>query len=199
MKLDLYKLAEEKNITIIEKLLPDNKRGAAFKKNDRWYITLNRLDTPERKNFTIAHEIAEIELFDRDDITIDEKHRLANIRASQIMLPEEHFKSNVSKFNLLQLKEEYPHASHEVIARKILRFKNSVLTIFDNQAQTLRAGSEGMAFQQNIMPVEKETVRECYRCKAPVIKEDHIARCEAYFIDEDRGIERVILFTEEVF
>ena len=100
MKRDLYKLAQEKNITIIEKLLPDNKRGAVFQKSGQWYIALNQLDTPERKNFTIAHEIAEIELFDRDDLTIDEKHRLANIRASEILLPDEHFKGNVESRNV---------------------------------------------------------------------------------------------------
>ena len=199
MKIDVRKIAENRNITVIERLLTDSKRGAAFKKEGRWYITVNKLDTPERKNFTIAHELAEIELYDREDITIDEKHRLSNTMASDMLLPEEQFKNDSKTLDLFQLKEMYPHASYEVIARKALKYKNSVLTIIDNRQKTLRAGSEGLAFQQNLMPFEKDIIEMCYKNKDKVTESNFEARCESYYIDEGRGVERVILFTEPNF
>jgi len=198
MKIDLFKLVEEKNITVKEKMLSDNERGAAFRKNGKWFIILNKLDTPERKNFTIAHELAEIELYYRKDLTLDEKHRLANERASDILLPEKQFCEDVNKYNLVELKEKYQQASYEVIARKSLKYKNRILTIIDNGLIKLRKASDGFVLQQDIFPFEKKVIGECYNKKENIIREDHQMRCEAYFIDEGRGVERVILFTEEI-
>ena len=196
MKINIRDIAKKLNIEIIEKPFSDNLRGSAFKVNDKWFIAVNQLDPEERKNFTIAHELAEIELATREDLSDDEKHNLANIKAAEKLLPERSFKNDMFKFNLYQLKKLYPQASYEVIARRILDYKNAVLTIFDNFSKTIRIGSRGINFPQFLLPEEKKVVKKCYNLKGYSEKEKDNISIKGYYIDEGRGVKRVIMLTE---
>ena len=58
--IDVVKLAEKLNISIFEKILPDNEPGyISFDDDDNFfYITVNSNNHLNRKRFTIAHELA---------------------------------------------------------------------------------------------------------------------------------------------
>jgi len=196
LRVNIREIAEKLDITIIDKAIPGAIRGSAFKVKGKWIITVNSLDSEERKNFTIAHELAEIELDSRTDLTSDEKHHLSNIRAGKKLVPDEPFKKDVHAFDLYELKEMYPQASFEVIARRTLAFKKAVLTIFDNHCKTLRIASEGINYPHLLLPEEKETINRAYESQGFIkeIKDNIITN--GYFIEEENGIKRVIMLTE---
>ena len=193
MKIDIRDTAAKLNIKILDKAIPGNIRGSAFKVKNKWIITVNSLDPEERKNFTIAHELAEIELDSREDLSQDEKHHQANIAAGKKLIPDESFKSDVHSNDLLQLKEMYPQASYEVIARRILAFKKAVLTIFDNYSKTLRIASEGINYPHLLLPEEKEVIDLCYKDENCMEKKKDNIAIQGYFIEEQNGIKRVIM------
>jgi len=196
LKVNIREIARKLNIEIIEKTTPRNIRGSAFKVKDKWYITVNQFDSEERKNFTIAHELAEIELDSREDLTLDEKHNLSNILAAEKLLPEHVFKEDIYHYNLYELKKLYPQASYEVIARRTLAYKKAVLTVFDNFIKTLRIGSDGINYPQQLFSEEKELIDKCYKQKEYVQNNRDNLIMHGYFIDEGMGMQRVILLTE---
>ena len=193
---DIRKKAEQFGVTILEEENPSDTRGTAFKINDKWYITVNPNDTEERKNFTIAHELAEIKLHDNDELTIDEKHKLANHMAAEFLLPEEDCRETFFRNDLYELKKLYSNCSYEVIARRILSFIPLVLTIFDNRKIYTRIASESINFPSSPTKTELEVAEKCYQIKSKYEKTEENLKITGYFIDEDRGVERVILLTE---
>ena len=192
---DVFALAQSRGITILEEEpVRENIRGAALRKEDSWYILVNRYDSFERMCFTIAHEIAEIELDERDDLSLDEKHLRANIRAGEILLPDEIFKKSVYTSSLPELKSYFPACSFEVIARRILRFRQAVLTILDNGEITLRTATDQMNHPSLPTAFEMKIIKECYQLKSEIKRNYDNLSLEAYYIDLHSGIERVILF-----
>jgi len=193
---DIRKKAEEMGVTILEEENPSGMRGTAFKVNGKWYITVNPNDTEERKNFTIAHELAEIILYDNDELTIDEKHKMANNMAAEFLMPEIDFKKVLFHNDLYELKKLYSNCSHEAIARRMLDFIPQVLTIFDNRAIYTRMASESINFPSSPAKSELEVAEKCYQTRNKHEKTEENLKITGYFIDEGRGVERVILLTE---
>ncbi len=192
---DVFALANQRGIIVLEdEPVGENLRGAAFRKGDTWYILVNKFDHFERKCFTIAHELAEIELDGRDDLGLDERHRRANIMAAEILLPDAVFRNHVFNSPLPELKRLFPACSFEVIARRILQFRRGVLTILDNGEITLRTASENLNYPSLPSQFEMETIKECYKIRADCHKEYNNLRMESYFIDLNRMVERIILF-----
>ena len=181
---------------ILDEPAPSDIRGATFQKDDQWYIMVSPYLSREQSNFTIAHELAEIELDTDEELTIDERHHMANLRASEILLPEEKFECLVHDLPLEELKNKFPHCSYEVIARRTLAFIPRVLTIFDNGDQTLRTGSPELQYPFMITETEQQCIRECYQRKRPCnITKDNL-QLTAHYIDQNTSFIRVILFTE---
>lgn len=196
VRVDIREEAVSRGIQILEEENPDAVRGSLFQLQGMWYITVDPADTVERQNFTIAHEIAEWELFDAPDYTIDEKHKHANHRAGELLLPSDIFSKDVWKYSLLELKMRYPHASHEVIARRSLLFRPRVLTIFDNWNMIVRIAPDDLNYPRQCIQLETETIKICYQTRHLSLQSNDMIRCEGYFIDDGRGVLRVILFSE---
>ncbi len=193
---DIRVKAEEMGVEIIEKEHINAVRGAVFQIKEKWYITIDKNDTEERLAFTIAHELSEIMLHDNEELTSDEKHQRSNILASELLMPEEDFKRDVFYNDLYQLKEIYRNCSYEAISRRTLVFIDQVLTIFDNKRKYLRIGPESVSFPSLPGKGELEAAEECYRLKNKYEKLKDNLKITGYFVDNGRGIERVILFTE---
>jgi len=194
--IDIRKKAEQMGVTILEEENPSDMRGTTFKIKGKWYITVNPDDTEERKNFTIAHELAEIILYDNNELTIDEKHKMSNYMAAEFLMPECDFKKALFNNDLYALKKLYSNCSHEAIARRMLNFIPQVLTIFDNRAIYTRIASESINFPSSPAKSELEVVEKCYQIRNKYEKTEENLKITGYFIDEGRGVERVILLTE---
>ena len=195
MEIDAIALAKAKGITILYNKSILEIRGAAFQKDGNWYILINPDDTIERQNFTAAHELAEIEMSQREDLTLDERHRLSNFRAGEILLPENVFRPLLFQKSLYELKMIFPKCSYEVIARRSLIFRQSILTIMDNHSLTLRMASSEMNFPSRPDSVELKVIRECYAVKNMVKESGDQLDFEGFYIEVNKNIRRVILFT----
>ena len=198
MMMDVWALARSRNITVLTEGVPADVKGVAFQRGDCWYIMVSPHLTREQQNFVMAHELAEIEFNEREDLSLDERHQLANHRAGEILLPEEEFGMAVHQHDLDMLKSHYPHCSYEVIARRTLAFIPRILTILDNGLQTTRIASENVQYPYDMTDPEQEAVAECVRRREKIeVAVDHEnLGLTAHYIDQNRGFVRVILFTE---
>lgn len=186
----------EKGIRILFNPLSSGMRGSTFQKDGKWIIVINEKDPVERQNFTIAHEYCEILLYDDPSLTNDEKHQQANHMASELLLPDDLFRNQLSEPDLHRLKEAFPDMSYEVIARRIPKFISCVVTIFDNMEQTARFGSDSIQFPYYPSSVEVSAVKECYEQNRTVIIEEPPVEVKCYALKEISNIRRVICITE---
>ena len=117
-------------------------------------ILLSPEDRPERRQWCVAHELGELltcRIFERlavapEDLPADSRERLANCFANCLLLPRRWFLPDAWQcdWDLPQLKQAYPTASHELIARRVLGLHGGpiAVTVIDNGAQTWRLGSD---------------------------------------------------------
>jgi hypothetical protein len=161
---------------------------------------LNDALTPEQTHWSYCHEVAHFLLnHHRNPPSTDAEEREqesdANQLAAEIMLPPEKFKP-ASSDTLKNLKRQFPHASHEVIARRRLSFRLGLLTIIDDGRITTRLAPDGWNRPKQLFPLESEALKTCMTEKDEVDL-DRDGRCvEATYVDEGRGVIRVILFME---
>ena len=73
----LNELLTKKVIKVQLKDLRNDERGYALKHNGLWNVIVNKNDSIERQNFTIAHEYFAIELYNRLDLSLDEKDKIS--------------------------------------------------------------------------------------------------------------------------
>lgn len=187
---------KQEGIKILFQNLSPGLRGSVFQKKGQWYIIVNQADSIERRNFTIAHEYFEIQLFKREDISTDDKHHLANQMASEYFLPEEAFAEAVHKNDLFELKEIFTSISFEVIARRIPHFLPVIFTILDNKQVTSRFGSPDINFPQTISEPELKAANLCYDSREIVNFSDQLLNITGYYLDDQTSIERVIIIAE---
>ena len=161
------------------------------------------IDTyPPRRNWIFCHELAHVLLgHQKVNRITPEMEWEADELAAELMLPIDQFRSAMISHDIPALKDMFPHASWEVIARRWAKERQVVLTIYDNRKLTGRYGPEETAFPSRPTDPEVELIRECYEAKQAIkcttegeIKLD----LQAYFIDEGRGVERVLLLTESL-
>ncbi len=156
--------------------------------------------TSERAHWAYCHEVAHLRLchpsrLPRDDAEEREQESEANALACELLLPEGGFRPFISA-TLSALKQTFPYASYEVLARRRLTFRPGLLSIFDNDRLTSRTSPEGWNASRTLFPIEEEARRLCRADRQAVtIERDH-RRVEATYVDEGRGVERVILFME---
>jgi len=189
----IREIISDKGIDIrFEKLSP-GLRGCSFVKGGKRYILVNENDPFERQNFTIAHEYYELILDEEPHLTLDEKHRLANRKASELLLPKNSFGDAVHSCDLHELKTLFPETSFEVIARRMIYFLPVVITIFDNESCTSRFGSDTINYPKKISPPEMTAAQQCYDTGDTVNIKAPPLNISAYYLDETNGIRRVIV------
>ena len=109
----------------------------------RGVIFVGQADRPERLQWAVAHELGEMaahRVFQQAAIAPDRdqpglREQLANELARRILLPRRPFEAAARKANwdLMELKETFPSASHELIARRMLDLPSpALITVFDH-------------------------------------------------------------------
>lgn len=134
-------------------------------------IVLGENDRFERRQFAVAHEIGEfaaVRLFDR--LAIDprqvpqgSREQVANSLAGRLLLPGRWFR-NVGlacDWDLLELREQFWTASHELVARRMLDMSPPVIiTVFDQGSITWRRSNFGPSTP--LAACEQEAWSECH-------------------------------------
>jgi len=155
---------------------------------------------PPRRNWLFCHELAHILLgHTESDIFRKEMESEADELASELMLPKEEFRSNMKSMDLFELKEKYDHASWEVIARRWADERPAVMTIFDNSILTNRYAPEYLSYPSQPTKPEIDAIQESSNSQNHVIRTSTngiTLHLQAFYIDDGRGVERVILLTE---
>lgn len=156
--------------------------------------------TPEQAHWSYCHELAHFLLGHHQDLPPDDAEERrqeaeANRLAAEILLPKDQFAA-VACQPLAKLKRAFPHVSHEVIARRRIRFRPGLLTIYDNGKLTARIAPDNWNVPAQLFPLELRALKECLASKGEIeIREEGIS-VEGTYVDEGRGVVRVILFTE---
>ncbi len=167
--------------------LPADVRGFFLENSN--VIVVNAKDRQERQNFTIAHEIGELRKPKK--MAALRREKWADEFAAELLLPHHLFVEygRHAGWDLAKLKELFCTASWEVIARRVLKHHNCVITIIDNRKVYFRRGS-GMKFPSKLMAEEIEAIES----NSQVISDQCCVRC--WSVVEET--ERVFLMTETV-
>jgi Zn-dependent peptidase ImmA (M78 family) len=123
--------------------------GDRWSKNSRSAILLRPEPRFERRQWAVAHEIGEHvahRVFvrwgaDPVETPLNSREQVANWLAGHLLLPSGWFAADGAAcgWDLTALKTEYNTASHELIARRMLECRPSVvITIFDHRQITFR-------------------------------------------------------------
>ncbi|NOY30479.1 MAG: ImmA/IrrE family metallo-endopeptidase [Planctomycetes bacterium] len=123
----------------------------------------------ERRHWAIAHEVGEsvahrvfaalgIPLV---DIPVAGRERVANQLASGLLLPHDWFAAdgNALDWDLLELKQIYSTASHELLARRMLEMRPPVIVTLFDQGQTQWRQSNVVGRPPRLTTPELETWR----------------------------------------
>jgi len=156
--------------------------------------------TPERACWSYCHETAHWRLGHpdmppRDETEEREQEAAANALAAELLLPAEQFRP-LAGFSLAGLKHACPYASHEVLSRRRLAFRPGLLTIFDNEKLTARLAPDGWNCPRRLFGLEVEALNLCRKIHGDFVLRRDGRTVEATWVDEGRGVERVILFME---
>ncbi|MDZ4821579.1 MAG: hypothetical protein SGJ20_21675 [Planctomycetota bacterium] len=127
--------------------------GRGTGRAERPTIFLRRDPRVERIHWAVAHELGEqwswrvFQLLGVDpEEAAGEREQVANLLAGRLIVPTCWFAEDCadSKFDLLHLKDRYPTASHELIARRMLdRPGLRIVTVFDQGKMSWRRSSAG--------------------------------------------------------
>lgn len=186
-------LLDKYQITLkFDTFLPGDVPGYKYEAKTGPVVVLDKNLPEERQNFSLAHEIAHIQLRHGNEVQTNEEYE-ANLLASEILLPEAEFRPVAWK-TLRELKEDFAHASFEVIGRRKLKFVPGVLTIVDNGNTVRRLTSDGFSAPFQLTKEEKEAIS--------ISQDQHCDYCcpmeggelNATYVDEGRGVIRVLLY-----
>lgn len=190
-------------MNLIEKLTAQHNVRVVFKKYEGTdafvmgrVIFLNPDLYEPRLNWHFCHELAHILLDHSADNISRENEKEADEFAGELMLPEAEFRPLVFSHSLSELKETFPFASWEVLARRIIRFNPAVLTIFDDKKLTYRGAPEGYAFPVKTTEPELDLIKRCYDLCTHLCDEFEGLVLNGYYVDEGRGVKRVLLLTK---
>jgi hypothetical protein len=165
----------------------------------------------ERRHWAVAHEVGEHNAhrvfrrlgIDPRTAAADAREQVANYLANRLLLPTPWFGEAAAAcdWDLISLKREFTTASHELIARRMLDFPDSiVITVCDNASVTFRRGNLSTP-----APAMLECERRCWqqvnRRVATVHDERDGFEVSGWPVHED-GWQREILrlaWREEVF
>lgn len=184
----IERISQEYKVPFRVEMLGEGVRG--YKVDSE--IVLNGMNPPERRNWTFCHELGHI-ILEHSSKPSDSEEREADEFAAEIILPERDFVPDSSGLELTQLKELYPHASHEVIVRRGLKYNQAIVTIIDNGIITRRMASDGLVFPLNLSPGEKQILQQCQETKSEVSFTFDNLELSAYYIDEGKSVIRIII------
>ena len=127
---------------------------------------------PERRQWAVAHEIGEfvahrvVELLGVDPIELPPSCReeIANRLAGCLLLPRKWFNDDglAVAWELMNLKEIYRTASHELIARRMLEMPPPVIITLFDQGQPQWRRSNLLQRPPGLIPVEQQTWRATF-------------------------------------
>ncbi len=120
----------------------------------------------------------------------------ANKLAVELMLPELEFRRKMATMEFLEIRNCYPHASWEVVARRWAQLRPALLTIYDNGLLKIRTAPDGFHYPARPTEPELDLLRQTIESREHLSLSDPPLLIASYFIDEGGGVERVILLTE---
>ncbi len=145
----------------------------------------------ERQNFSLAHEVAHVLLGHSGELGPLEENE-ADTLASELLLPREQFEPEAWR-NLRELKELFPHASFEALARRKITLTPGGLTIWDNMKLVRRLSGLEFALPPHPTQPEFQLAKQAYEQRSDVTVEGDGYSLEATYVDEGRGVIRVLL------
>jgi hypothetical protein len=191
----LFDMARRHNIELRLQRLEDGVRGYSIPERT---IVIDLDLSEERMNWTFCHELAHLLLKhgsrERSIHVADEKE--AHELAQDLMLPPGAFRGEARRLSLPELRTRYPHASWEVLARTRVRHRPAVLTIFDNGRRTLRMAPPPLTCPSRLHAQEQEVKNRVEETKSNAQIRGDGLRVEGVFVDEERGVQRIILLAE---
>ncbi len=179
-------------------------RGA----KSQWVLIVRDEPRRERVQWAVAHELGEalagqaiVQLgWDVEDIRPVHREWLANEIAKRLLLPFPQFLADGAAlgWDLYRLKQQYPNASHEVIARRMLDAPPPiVITIFDNGRLYWRRSNTPIA-SPPLTQQEKTCWRAAHERGEAVRLENAVESIVCWTIHEN-GWQREILRTEAIW
>lgn len=191
-------MAVRHGIKVVYEEIPDGREAYTLRDT----VVLNCNVYAPRVNYAFCHELAHILLGHPLESTLRiEIEREADRLAAELMLPEVDFRQQMRRRTLPELKDAYPHASWEVIARRWAEFRPAVLTIYDRFAGcteklTARTAADGFGYPPRPTTSELKIITTAFTERTHQSAETDSLVLQAYYIDDGRGVERVILLTE---
>jgi hypothetical protein len=154
-------------------------RGRAQRAAGRKQIYLRPEPTQERHQWTVAHEIGEhfkAPLLQRLGVQPGQTpvmagESLANLFAYRLLVPSRWFADDAPtlSYDVLELKQRYRTASHEVIAWRFLDLPDPcIITIIDNDA-IHRRRSNAWPVHRHLEPAEEECQRYVHYYSRPKV------------------------------
>ncbi len=154
-------------------------------------IVVGVAERPEREQWAVAHEIGEsiaYRVFDRLGVAFEEalptgRELVANRLASALLLPRRWFAVDGPEhgWDLLELKERYCTASHELIARRMLEMRPPIVITVCDQGRVSWRRSNVTARPPELLREERALWHEVHASGMPA--------CE--WLDAETGLESV--------
>ena len=134
---DVRAIGKKKGLALSENLL-EGRRGQNFKFRGRKYVEVDSRDRRVRQNFTLAHEILELE-FESIAANPCEKHKLAMLAAPFLLMPSIWFNPAclTHEFDLIHIKKIFDTASYEAVALRMLHIAPALITFYITETSTL--------------------------------------------------------------
>jgi hypothetical protein len=140
-------------------------------------ILVGPAERPERLQWAVAHEIGEsvaYRVFEAlgvppDEAPAEAREQVANHLASSLLLPRDWFVVDgpACEWDLFALKERYPTASHELIARRMLEMPLPIVVTLCDQGSVRWRRSNSCSRPPKLLPDEMSAWRKCYETGQP--------------------------------
>ncbi len=158
---------------------PQGRPRRSRRPDDRPYIVLRPEATEERNQWAVAHEIgAHLKQTILQRLGIEPAERrplmgasLPNLFAHHLLVPACWFRDDApaADYDVLQLKERYRTAGHDVIALRLLDLPEPcIITIVDND-HIDRRRSNAWPVRKRLEPAEQECQRYVHDCSRPKV------------------------------
>jgi Zn-dependent peptidase ImmA (M78 family) len=132
-------------------------------------IVVGSAERPEREQWAVAHEIGEnaaYRVFERLGVSFDEslstaREQVANRLANALLLPRRWFAADGldHDWDLLELKQRYNTASHELIARRMLDMRPPIVITVCDLGRVHWRRSNATARPPNLLDEERDLWR----------------------------------------
>ncbi len=157
-------------------------------------IILNENQPEEVRTYGIAHGIAEFLCV--DDFDDSARREWISLMATELLLPADWFRpiGFIYNWNLINLKCLFPNVSYELLARRIIDFHPSLVTIVSDGRILSRQAFQGIRFPTELIPEEGAAYRNTHVSRRPDEVSGRNCRVRAWPIDGYS--DRCILLTE---